>query len=392
MNSNPYNYINPLYSRGSVTYYFFLFGILTGNWVSRIPDLQQKFFLTKGQLGLLLTGGPIGSILIMLIVGKLISKYGSKAILVIGALANHITFAIIYFLPDIYVLWIFLVVSGFGLTITDISMNSQGVEVEKILKTSIMSSLHGFFSIGAFVGAVMGGIFINFKVSPQIHLLAISLMFLPMTIFSVRYLRNERLPPINNKHNKRVSNREIFTDKAILVLGIIAFIAIIGEMMMGDWSLIYLLSYTTTTPSFAALGYAIFALFMTLGRFSGDALLNRMQPKNVIRMFALIGAAGLILSVMTSNVLIIFIGFALLGLGISTIIPIVFKIAGNNKDIEIASGIAAVGFFAYLAGVVEPVFVGQIAELISLKISFIIVALLIGSIILFTNGIKQTSA
>ncbi len=385
------NFINPEYSRVSVSYYFFLMGILSGNWVSRIPDLQQKFVLTKGQLGFLLTGGPIGSILIMLFVGKLISLYGSKAILIVGTLVDHISLTIIYFLPNIFVLWVFLVISGLGMTIMDISMNSQGVEVEKMLNTSIMSSLHGFYSVGAFFGAVIGGIFISFKIVPQIHLLFISSIFLPISIISFKYLRNERLPVINNKQNKRVSNWEIFTTKEIWVLGIIAFIAVIGEMMMGDWSLLYILNYTTSTPAFAALGFATFSLFMTVGRLAGDALLNRISPKTVITTFSLIGMVGLIVSGLTSNVLIIFIGFAMLGLGISTIIPIVFKIAGNNKNIEIASGIAAVGFFAYLAGVVEPIFVGQVAEFFSLKIAFIIIAFLIGSIILFTKEINQTS-
>ena len=359
------NFANPVYSRISVTYCFFILGTLSGNWIVRIPDLQNLFRLSKGQLGLLLTGAPLGAVIIMLFVGKFNSQYGSKNMTMFGALVYHITLPIIFFIPNLFILWLFLVIVGFGSTIMDVSMNSQGVEVERMLKTSIMSSLHAFFSIGGVFGAIIGGLFVSLKISPEIHLLTVSILFLPFTLYSFRYLRKEKLPPVYN-NGKRASNREIFFSKEILILGLIAFIGVVGEMMMGDWSLIYILTFTKTEANIAALGFATFSLFMTIGRLSGDPVLNRMSAKNAIRIFSGIGAIGLILSVLTSNIIIIFLGFALLGLGISIIVPIVFKIAGNNDKIEIGSGIAGVAFFTYVAGIVEPVFVGQVAEISTL--------------------------
>lgn len=391
MESSSNNLNKPVYSRVAVTYCFFILGTLTGNYIVRIPDLQNKFDLSKGQLGLLLTGIPIGSVLIMLFVGKLISKYGSKTTTIMGALLFHLSIPVLFLIPNIYALWVILMIDGIGATVLDVSMNSQGVEVERLLKSSIMSSLHAFFSIGGVVGAIMGGLFVSFNISPEVHLLTVSILFLPFTLYSFRYLRSEKLAPVYN-NGKRASNKEIFMTKEILLLGIIAFIGVLAELMMNDWSLIYILTFTKNEASIAALGFATFSLFMTIGRLSGDPILNRMSAKNAIRIFSGIGAIGLIISVLTSNIVIIFLGFALLGLGISILVPIVFKIAGNNDKIEIGSGIAGVAFFAYASGIIEPVFVGQVADVSSLKVAFFIVALAIGSIILFAKGVRQVNS
>ncbi len=383
--------IDPAHSRISVTYIFFILGALSGNWITRIPDVKANFALSKGTLGLVLTGAPLGAVLIMLIVGKLISIYGSKRMTIVGTLMYHITLPLIFLMPNYIVLWVFLLFVGVGTTIMDISMNSQGVEIERILGTSIMSSLHAFFSIGGVVGSVMGGIFVTLKIDPKIHLLIVSLLFLPFTIISFKYLRTEKLQPVYYKDNKRISNRQMFTSKTIWMLGIIAFIAVLGEMMMSDWSVLYLLEFNTNEANIAALGFSVFSLFMTLGRLSGDAISNRISSDKIIQICSLIASGGIFIAISTTNLIITFIGFALLGIGLSIMVPIVFKIAGNNSNIEIGSGIAGVGFFAYLAGFIEPIFIGQVADFTSsLRVSFLLVAILCLVIFFITKGINET--
>ena len=392
MEFNGSNTINPVHSRISVTYYFFILGALSANWIVRIPDVQNKFQLSKGTLGLVLTGAPLGSVIIILIAGKLISKFGSKNMTILGALSYHVTLPLIFLMPNYVFLWMFLILVGFGITILDIAMNSQGVEVEGHLQTSVMSSLHAFFSIGGVIGSVIGGIFVSFKIDPEMHLLAVSILFLPFTLFSYRYLRPEKLQPKHNHNNKRMSNWEIFTSRNILILGVIAFIAVLGEMMMSDWSVLYLLINTDSPATIAALGFATFSLFMTLGRLSGDALSNRMSSDKIMQLCSILASGGIIIAVLSSNIILIFAGFGLLGIGLSVLVPIVFKRAGNHSDIEIGSGIAGVGFFAYLAGFIEPIFIGQVAEYTSLKVAFFLVALFTLLIFFMSKGLKQEKA
>lgn len=382
--------INPAHSRISVTYIFFILGVLSANWITRIPDVKSNFALSKGTLGLVLTGIPLGGILIMLIVGRFISKYGSKKMTMAGTLLYHAAIPLIFLMPNYVVLWMFLLIVGVGATVMDMSMNSQGVEIERLLKTSIMSSLHAFFSIGGVVGSVMGGIFILVKIDPEIHLLIVSLLFLPFTLFSFRYLRTERLEPVYFKDSKRMSNKQLFTSKEIWVLGIIVFIAVLAEMMMSDWSILYLLEYNTAQANIAFLGFGIFSLAMTIGRLSGDVLSNRFTNDKIIQICSLIGSGGILLAIVTTNMIITLAGFFLLGIGISIMVPLTFKMGGNSANIEIGSGIAAVGFFAYVAGFLEPILIGQVAQISSLKVSFLIVALLTLSIMVIAKEIKTS--
>ena len=320
----------------------------------------------------------MGSVIIILIAGKLISTFGSKNITMAGALSYHITLPLIFLMPNYVVLWMFLIILGFGITVQDIAMNSQGVEVEKHLQTSVMSSLHAFFSIGGVVGSVIGGVFVSFKITPEMHLLTVSLLFLPFTLLSYRYLRPEKLEPKYNHNNKRMSNWEIFTSRNILILGVIAFIAVLGEMMMSDWSVLYLLINTDSPATIAALGFATFSLFMTIGRLSGDALSNRMASDKIMQLCSILASGGIIIAVISSNIILIFAGFGLLGIGLSVL--------------EIGSGIAGVGFFAYLAGFIEPIFIGQVAEYTSLKVAFFTVAQLTLLIFFMSKGLKKEKA
>ena len=384
--------INPVYSRISVTYIFFILGALSGNWITRIPDVKTKYALSKGTLGLVLAGVPLGAVLVMLVLGKLISTYGSKRMTMVGALMYHITLPLILLMPNYILLWMFLMIVGVGATTCDISMNSQGVETERLLGTSIMSSLHAFFSIGGVVGSIMGGFFIALNINPEIHLLIASLVFLPFTLLSFRFLRTEKLKPVYFKDNKRISNWQMFTNKEIWILGIIALIAVLAELMMGDWSVLYLLAYNTNEANIAALGFATFSLFMTIGRLSGDAISNRIALDKIIQISSLIASGGILIAIVTPSLIITLVGFALLGLGLSIMVPIIFKIAGNNSNIEIGSGLAGVGLFMYLGGFIEPIFIGQIADFSSLKVSFFIVAILILIIFFFTKGLNNNNS
>jgi fucose permease len=171
-------------------------------------------------------------------------------------------------------------------------------------------------------------------------------------------------------------------------LGIIGFIAVIAEMMMGDWGLLFVLINTNAEANIAALGYAIFSIFMTIGRLSGDFIANKFTTEEIIRTFAVIASGGIILTTLTSEVFIVFLGFAFIGIGLSVLIPIVFKIAGNIQDVETGTGIAGIGLFTSLAGISGPIIIGQIADLFTLKTAFLVIALVLGSIIILSKGLK----
>ena len=132
---------NPMISRISITYIFLLFGIFNANWVVRIPDLQSVFSLSVGTLGLVLAGLPIGGFIILFFVGRFISVFGSKNMTMVGVLLLHLLYPLIFLMGNVPEVLVVLVLIGTSSTIMNISMNSQGLTIEKDLQSSIISSL-----------------------------------------------------------------------------------------------------------------------------------------------------------------------------------------------------------------------------------------------------------
>lgn len=182
---------NPLISRIAITYIFLLFGVFSANWVVRIPDLQSVYSLSEKSLGLLLAGLPVGGFIILFFVGRFISIFGSKTMTMVGTLLLHLLYPLVFLMPNIPSVLVILLFIGTGATIMNISMNSQGITVEKDLQSSIISSLHAFFTIGLVIGAVIGSILISWNFGPEQHLLVVSLVFLPISLFSFFFLRKE---------------------------------------------------------------------------------------------------------------------------------------------------------------------------------------------------------
>ena len=377
---------NPLIARISITYIFLLFGIFNANWVVRIPDLQSVFSLSVGTLGLVLAGLPIGGFIILFFVGRLISIFGSKNMTIVGVLLLHLLYPLIFLMPNVPEVLVILVLIGTSSTIMNISMNSQGLTIEKDLQSSIISSLHAFFTIGLVLGALLGSLLISLKLGPEQHLIVVSILFLPLSLFSFLFLRKDD-KKTENKGKKSHSIFDTFKTKEIWIIGAICFIASFGEWTIRHWGVLYVLNYSS--KDIAALGFAEFSFFMTIGRLFGDALANRYSTAKIIRSFALLAFIGMMITVMTSDIVIIFVGFAFLGMGLSILIPFSFKTAGNNTAVEIGSGIAGVAIFANVASIIEPVLVGFIAELWSLNVSFFLVGILIALIVIIGKKLQS---
>ena len=376
---------NPFISRVAITYIFLLFGIFSANWVVRIPDIQTLFTLSEGNLGFVLTGLPVGGFVTLLFVGKLISKFGSKNTTIFAVLLLHFLYPLVFLMPDVVALLMLLVLIGVGSTIMNISMNSQGLTIEKDLRSSIISSLHAFFTIGLVLGAVIGSILISFGLSAEMHLLLMSLLFLPISILSFAFLRKDEKKILSEKSRKN-SFFDTFKTKEIWIIGAICFIASVGEWTLRHWGVIYMLNYTS--KDIAALGFADFSLFMTLGRLLGDKLANRYSTQRIIQSFAFLAFVGMMITIATSDLVIIFVGFALLGMGLSILMPFSFKTAGNNTAVELGSGIAGVAIFANVGSIIEPIVVGFIAELSSLNVSFALVGLLLVLIVIIGEKLQ----
>jgi predicted MFS family arabinose efflux permease len=370
-------------ARFAVLTAFFVNGAVMASWVSRIPFIQTKLGLNEAGLGVVLLGLSIGVLTALSLAGGLIARFGSPKVTIYGTLLMCISLPVLALIPNSIILWFALFIFGAALSTMDVAMNEQAVLVERLAGRPLMSSFHASFSIGGLAGALIGAGMASLSfMSPFIHFLIASLIFGGAMAFA----RPNLLPGIQQNGEKQSVFR--LPERGLWLLGTVAFCSSIGEGSMADWSAVYLTRILNTDTGFAALGYAAFSLTMTVGRLIGDRLTAAIKPAVIVRTGGFVAALGLLATVLTQSPFVALIGFAMVGIGLANIVPLVFSAAGNFPGVSTGAGIAGVATIGYAGFLAGPPVIGLIAESTSLRFSFIFVLVLVGSLVYTANAIS----
>jgi len=269
----------------------------------------------------------------------------------------------------------------FGLTnnLMNISVNTQAVLVEKHYGRSIMASFHGLWSLGGFAGVGLGTLMIGLSVSPLLHFILINIACLSGMILIHRHtIQQEEHPRTNKKSFGK-------PDTYLVVLGLIAFSTMACEGTMFDWSGVYFNKVIGVSKNLTTVGYVAFMLMMATGRFLGDKFITRIGATTVLRASGIIIFTGLMTAVIFPYIVPSTIGFMLVGIGVSSVVPIAYAMAGKTHKMATGAAIASVasiGFFGFLLG---PPLIGFIAQAFSLRLSFALIALL-GLVMVVMSG------
>ncbi|MCA9835816.1 MAG: MFS transporter [Trueperaceae bacterium] len=366
---------------------FFVNGVFLASWVSRIPTVAQHLDLNNAQVGLALLGVAVGSLSAFPLVGNFISRFGSARVTLVCGLACCLALVLPAWVPSLLTLFLALILFGASIGSMDVAMNAQGIEIERLEKRTIMNSLHGFFSLGGFAGAALGGLIVSWGTGLATHFLAVALISAALLFFMHRLL----LPDTSSKEKEKAPVF-MLPPRALWGLGAIAFCSSIGEGSMADWSALYLNKSLGTTVSVAATGYAVFSLAMLAGRFSGDHLVARFGTANVVRTGGAIAALGLALGLLFHTLSTGLIGFGMVGLGLSVVVPSVFSAAGKHPTIPSGTAIAAAATMGYSGFLAGPPVLGWIAELSSLRLALVVVVILCAMIVLLSPAVKRVTA
>ena len=370
-------------SRKAVLGIFFINGSLLSSWIPHIPIIQERLGLSEGLLGLALFSMAIGAILSMSISGIASSRFGSRKVTIFSAFAFCFSMPLPIIAPSFLTFVIALFIFGACNGAMDVAMNAQAVAVEKRYSRPIMSAFHGFFSIGGLLGATLGGVVLTSGVKPSAHVVAVSVLMFPAIILATRNLLSQQADTRCLKESKITK-----PNGRLLGLGSLAFLVLVAEGSVADWSSVYIKQALQTGPGFVAAGYASFSLMMAIGRLSGDRFVANIGPVTLTRTASLIAAFGLGIALLVPHPFTIIFGFGCVGLGLSNLIPVLFSSAGRVPGVSPSKGIAVVataGYFGFLAG---PPIIGLIAELstLSLALSMVVVATLIVTIFAYLTN------
>ena len=354
---------------------FFIAGFGTAAWAPLVPFAKQRAGLDDGGLGLLLLCLGLGSLVAMPVAGAIASRLGCRLVIMVAGAVVCVSLPFLATTASLPVLACALLVFGAGIGTIDVAINIQAVIVEKASRKSMMSGFHGLFSVGGIAGAGGVSALLWAGASPLIASLCVVVIIAGLLLAFGRHLlpygsEGER-PPLF-----------VLPRGEVLLIGGLCFILFLAEGAILDWSAVFLTFARSVDASHAGMGYAAFAVAMTVGRLSGDRIVQVLGRRRILVVGSLCAAAGFFLAALVPSPAAAFVGFALVGLGASNIVPVLYTAIGRQKampqDLAVAA-ITTIGYSGILSG---PALIGLVAEVATLPFAF----LCLGAMLLIVAG------
>ncbi|MCX5436011.1 MFS transporter [Streptomyces sp. NBC_00063] len=369
-------------ARYAVATVFCVHGAVTGSFATRVPWIQDHAGVSAGQLGIALAFPALGASVAMPLAGWVSHRFGARTALR-GLLALW-TLALILpsLAPNLAVLCVALFAYGASAGMSDVAMNALGVEVENRLDRSIMSSLHGMWSVGALIGSAAGTLAAHLGSDARLHhLLAAA------TLTAVGFIACGGVLDLHPTEGEEPPPRFALPPRSALLIGAVGFCAVFAEGASLDWSAVYLRDVLDTSAGLAAACTTAFTLTMAVARLAGDRIVDRFGAVRTVRVGGVGAALGGLLVVVAPNPAVAMAGFGLMGLGIAVVVPLAFAAAGRSGP-NPSQAIAGVATITYTSGLIAPSAIGTVADATSLVVSFGLVTFLACGLAVFAGVLR----
>lgn len=346
---------------------YLIAGIGIAAWAPLVPYAKVRANLDEGTLGLLLLCLGVGSILAMPISGALATRFGCRRVLSGGTILICLALPLLATMTSLPWLVAALFLFGAGLGTVDSTVNLQAVIVERASGKTMMSGFHGMFSLGGIIGAAGVSALLGLGLSPLGATLVVNGVLLVALFKAAPHL----LPYGSESSGPAFA----IPHGVVLFIGILCFIVFLAEGAVLDWSAVFLTTERAVDTAYAGLGYAAFALTMTVGRLTGDAVVHRLGAKHVIIYGGSIAAAGFLLATLAPMWQAALLGYALVGAGCSNIVPVLYTAVGKQTLMPEAIAVPAITTIGYAGILAGPALIGFVAHGSSLSIAFGLIAL-----------------
>ncbi|WP_245456935.1 MFS transporter [Mesorhizobium sp. M7A.F.Ca.CA.004.04.1.1] len=331
-------------------------GFLTGSWAPQIPVFLTRLEISKFTLGLLILLFGVGAVVAMTWCGHLISRHGSRTVLRWFALCGSLGLMVVALAPNVPLAAAAMIIFGGSIGGMDVAMNANAVVVERRLSRAVMSSSHGFWSLGGFAGGGLGGFAIQ-HYGHLAHAAAVTVFASGVIAVAVRHLLTEDRPQAAEHHKFALPANPL-----VYLIGLMALLAMISEGAVLDWAALYLRQELGADLAVAGLAYAGFSGVMAVTRFFGDGIRNRFGAVTTLRVSALVAAVGMLVAGLAPSPWLAIAAFAFCGFGIANMVPIIFSAGGNQEGMSSGTGMSVVTTIGYCGILVAPSAIGFVAE------------------------------
>jgi len=346
---------------------FFVLGVMFATWGVHVPTVKGHYGLGEQALALAMLAGGVGALMALAQAGRIVGRWGPRAVSAAMGLLCCASIACLLAGSSYLALLGVMGVFGISGSLLDVAINTEATEIEHLAAKPLMSGFHGMFSLGGMAGAGFGSAAPALGLSPQAHLLIATGVGAVITLLASRAMLPVPEKAAEEKHPLSLPRGPL------LLLGVLASMGLIAEGAIYDWSVLFMKQERASAPSTAALAYASFSGAMAVGRFGGDWVRARISGARLMRASGVLAAAGMALALALPSPTVALIGFALVGLGLSNVVPVLFSAASQVPGVSSAHGIAAVSGVGYLGMMAGPPLIGLIAEHSSLATGLVVV-------------------
>jgi MFS family permease len=371
--------------RNAVVAVFFVQGFLFASWTAHIPHIKDHLHLGDGSLGIALLGAPVGSMLAMLAVSRLLPKFGSRRVVRVALVGYCLAGPLVGLSTSLVTFFIAFLLWGIFQGSLDVSMNAQAIAVEGRVDRRLMPGFHGSWSMGSLAGAGVGvlGVGLGWSLSEQLLIFAVPCLLV------VGWLSTQMIPDdharVESSSGPTHVTRWSLLQKAIVVLAAIAFADMFCEGAVADWTAVYLHGTLHTSAVVAGLGYAAYLLVMMSVRLLGNKVMNRFPVYLALPLLAIVGTIGLGVGLIINRPASVLVGFMCLGAGLALVVPMVFSACGHIPNVHPGTAVATVSACGWTGFVLGPPLIGAIASLTSLRTALFLLPLLTGVVVVATG-------
>lgn len=399
MDSNHFTVYPKEHIRYAVLSFFLAQGLCFSTWASRIPDIKELFTVHDALYwGMVLFMIPVGKFVAIPLAGYLVSKVGSALMVPLSIMGYALSLFAIGTAFNIYMLGVFLFCFGVFWNLCDISLNTQGIGVERFYGRTIMASFHGGWSLAACLGALIGFIMIVFTISPFWHFTFVAVLILLITMTSSKYLQKEVVVAEDESVKEEASNKwaSIRRPEILLIqLGLVGLFALVVESAMFDWSGVYFES-VLQVPKSLQIGFLVFMVMMTAGRFLANYAYRALGKQRVLQWSGAFIFVGFFVSALLGNsfdslalkVIVNSLGFMLVGLGISSMVPTIYSLVGAKSNTPVGIALTILSSISFIGSLMAPLLIGAISQAFNMVYAYLAVGLLGLCILLMTSFCK----
>lgn len=386
--------------RFAVLSFFIAQGLCFSTWASRIPDIKDIFTVNDALYwGMVLFMIPVGKFIAIPLAGYLVSKLGSRIMVQVSILGYALSLFAIGTALNIYMLGVFLFCFGVFWNLCDISLNTQGIGIERLYGRTIMASFHGGWSLAACLGALIGFVMIVSDIAPFWHFTMVAVIILLLTLMSRRYLQEDTMVAQEEKQeaeDKPEKWQYIKKPEMLLIkLGLVGLFALVVESAMFDWSGVYFES-VLKVPKSLQIGFLVFMVMMTAGRFLANYAYRILGKQRVLQLSGAFIFVGFFVSALLGSrfdtigvkVLVNSLGFMLVGLGISSMVPTIYSLVGAKSKTPVGIALTILSSISFIGSLIAPLLIGAISKAFNMEYAYMVVGLLGLCILLMTTFSK----